>query len=63
MIPVDFSQIEHQTHRDHGTAARLTAGPDGTAGTDSILTLDRRDFRAMRRLTTHKWFRLRPDDL
>jgi predicted nucleic acid-binding protein len=31
--------------------------------TDSILTLDRRDFRAMRPLTAHQWFRLLPDDL
>ncbi|MET7278044.1 PIN domain-containing protein [Kribbella sp. NPDC005582] len=31
--------------------------------TDSILTLDRRDFRAVRPLTPHKAFRLLPDDL
>jgi uncharacterized protein len=31
--------------------------------TDAMLTLDRRDFRAMRPLTPHKWFRLLPDDL
>jgi uncharacterized protein len=31
--------------------------------TDTVLTLDHRDFRAMRPLTTHKWFRLLPDDL
>jgi uncharacterized protein len=31
--------------------------------TDSVLTLDRRDFRAMRPLTSHKAFRLLPDDL
>jgi predicted nucleic acid-binding protein len=31
--------------------------------TDAILTLDRRDFRAMRPLTPHKRFRLLPDDL
>jgi len=30
--------------------------------TDAVLTLDRRDFRAMRPLTPHKWFRLLPDD-
>jgi uncharacterized protein len=28
--------------------------------TDAMLTLDRRDFRAMRPLTPHKWFRLLP---
>ncbi|MFI5063930.1 MAG: PIN domain-containing protein [Streptosporangiales bacterium] len=31
--------------------------------TDTVLTLDHRDFRAMRPLTPHKWFRLLPDDL
>jgi predicted nucleic acid-binding protein len=31
--------------------------------TDAVLTLDRRDFRATRPLTPHKWFRLLPDDL
>ena len=31
--------------------------------TDMVLTLDRRDFRAMRPLTDHKAFRLLPDDL
>jgi predicted nucleic acid-binding protein len=31
--------------------------------TDAVLTLDRRDFRAMRPLTPHKWFRLLPHDL
>ncbi|WP_130796243.1 PIN domain-containing protein [Streptomyces otsuchiensis] len=32
-------------------------------GTDAILTLDRRDFRAVRPLGPHKAFRLFPDDL
>ena len=32
-------------------------------GTDAVLTLDRRDFRAMTPLTAHQWFRLLPDDL
>ncbi|MFE9662905.1 PIN domain-containing protein [Streptomyces sp. NPDC005955] len=31
--------------------------------TDAILTLDRRDFRAVRPLGSHKAFRLLPDDL
>lgn len=31
--------------------------------TETVLTLDRRDFRAMRPLTGHKAFRLLPDDL
>ena len=32
-------------------------------GTDAVLTLDRRDFRAVRPLTPHKAFRLLPDGL
>jgi predicted nucleic acid-binding protein len=31
--------------------------------TDAMLTLDRRDFRAIRPLTPHKWFRILPDNL
>jgi uncharacterized protein len=31
--------------------------------TDAMLTLDRRDFRAVRPLTPHRWFRLLPDDV
>lgn len=31
--------------------------------TDAMLTLDRRDFRAVRPLTPHKAFRLLPDDM
>ncbi|MFC1400796.1 MULTISPECIES: PIN domain-containing protein [Streptacidiphilus] len=31
--------------------------------TDAVLTLDRRDFRALRPLSHHKAFRLLPDDL
>lgn len=31
--------------------------------TDTVLTLDRRDFRAIRPLTSHKAFRILPDDL
>ncbi|WP_431044135.1 PIN domain-containing protein [Streptomyces sp. P1-3] len=31
--------------------------------TETVLTLDRRDFRAIRPLTQHKAFRLLPDDL
>ncbi|GAA0404145.1 type II toxin-antitoxin system toxin ribonuclease C26 [Microbispora corallina] len=31
--------------------------------TDALLTLDRRDFRAVRPMTPHKAFRLLPDDL
>ncbi|WP_346766377.1 PIN domain-containing protein [Streptomyces sp. CB01881] len=31
--------------------------------TDAVVTLDRRDFRALRPLTPHKAFRLLPDDM
>lgn len=31
--------------------------------TDAVLTLDRRDFRSVRPLTSHKAFRVLPDDL
>jgi predicted nucleic acid-binding protein len=35
----------------------------GRYRTDTVLTLDRPDFRAISPLTPHKWFRLLPDDL
>ena len=35
----------------------------GRYRTDAVLTLDRRDFRAISPLTPHQWFRLLPDDL
>ncbi|MGH3121052.1 MAG: type II toxin-antitoxin system VapC family toxin [Trebonia sp.] len=35
----------------------------GRYRTDAVLTLDRRDFRAISPLTSHEWFRLLPDDL
>jgi uncharacterized protein len=31
--------------------------------TNDVLTIGRRDFRAIRPLTPHRWFRLLPDDL
>ncbi|MDG4857377.1 VapC toxin family PIN domain ribonuclease [Streptomyces sp. T-3] len=64
---------------DHLAAAQSVraryAGPDLDLGaavnvalaadydTDAILTLDRRDFRAVRPLGRHKAFRVLPDDL
>ncbi len=41
----------------------VNVGLAATYRTNAILTLDRRDFRAVRPLTPHKWFRLLPDDL
>ena len=41
------------------TGLTTTAPPSSELG-PSWVTLDRRDFREMRPLTTHKWFRLRP---
>jgi predicted nucleic acid-binding protein len=35
----------------------------GRYRTDAVLTLDRRDFRAISPLTPHQWFRLLPDDI
>lgn len=32
-------------------------------GTNAVLTLDRRDFRAIRPLSAHQWFQVLPDDL
>jgi uncharacterized protein len=48
---------------DLDLAAAVNVGLAAAYRTDSVLTLDRRDFRAMRPLTPHKWFRLLPDDL
>lgn len=46
---------------DLADAVNITLAADYR--TDAILTLDRRDFRAIRPLTPHKAFRVLPDDL
>lgn len=48
---------------DLDLADAVNVGLAARYGTDAMLTLDRRDFRAVRPLTPHKWFRLLPDDL
>jgi predicted nucleic acid-binding protein len=48
---------------DLGLADAVNVALAAQYRTDAVLTLDRRDFRAMRPLTPHKWFRLLPDDL
>ena len=76
--PLVLAEVDHLAKARFGTQARTTivdfvmdldladavnVGLAAHYRTDAILTLDRRDFRAMRPLTTHEWFRLLPDDL
>ena len=51
--PLVLTEVDHLAKVRFGSKAR----------TDAVLTLNLRDFRAMRPLTPHKWFRLLPDDL
>ena len=51
------------TSPDLDLADAVNVGLAAQYRTDALLTLDRRDFRAVRPLTPHKWFRLLPDDL
>jgi uncharacterized protein len=53
----------HYTHLDLDLADATAIGLAAEYRTDVVLTLDRRDFRAVRPLTGHKAFRLLPDDL
>ncbi|MEU8886421.1 PIN domain-containing protein [Streptomyces sp. NPDC048442] len=48
---------------DLGLADAVNAVLASVYRTDAVLTLDRRDFRAIRPLTTHASFRLLPDDM
>lgn len=48
---------------DLGLADAVAVALTAEYRTDAVLTLDRRDFRAIRPLTSHKAFRLLPDDL
>jgi uncharacterized protein len=48
---------------DLDLADAVNVGLAARYGTDAMLTLDRRDLRAVRPLTSHRWFRLLPDDL
>ncbi len=54
---------DHYTDLDLDLADATAVGLAAEYRTDVVLTLDRRDFRAIRPLTGHKAFRLLPDDL
>ena len=57
-------QVQRQyASLDLGLADAVNVGLAARYRTDAVLTLDRRDFRAIHPLTPHKWFRLLPDDL
>jgi predicted nucleic acid-binding protein len=57
-------QVQRQyASLDLDLADAVNVGLAARYRTDAVLTLDRRDFRAIRPLTPHKWFRLLPDDL
>jgi predicted nucleic acid-binding protein len=57
-------QVQRQyASLDLDLADAVNVGLAAQYRTDAVLTLDRRDFRAIRPLTPHKWFRLLPDDL
>jgi uncharacterized protein len=53
----------HYADLDLDLADATAVGLAAEYRTDVVLTLDRRDFRAVRPLTGHKAFRLLPDDL
>jgi predicted nucleic acid-binding protein len=54
---------DHYLDLDLDLADAAAVGLAAEYRTDVVLTLDRRDFRAVRPLTDHKAFRLLPDDL
>jgi predicted nucleic acid-binding protein len=62
---LDTARVVQQQYAglDLDLADAVNVGLAAQYRTDAMLTLDRRDFRAMRPLTPHKWFRLLPDDL
>ncbi|HZX08803.1 PIN domain-containing protein [Kribbella sp.] len=55
--------IGHYADLDLDLADAVTVALAADYRTDAVLTLDRRDFRAVRPLTPHPAFRLFPDDL
>jgi predicted nucleic acid-binding protein len=62
---LDTAQAVRARHRDLGLdlADAVNVALAAEFRTDAVLTLDRRDFRAVRPLTAHKAFRILPDDL
>jgi predicted nucleic acid-binding protein len=55
--------LDRYADLDLDLADAVTVAVAADYRTDAVLTLDRRDFRAVRPLTPHKAFRLFPDDL
>jgi len=53
---------QHYAGLDLDLADAVTVSLAAHYRTDAVLTLDRRDFRAIRPLTAHQWFRVLPDD-
>jgi uncharacterized protein len=62
---LDTARLVQQRYADLDLdlADAVNVGLAAQYRTDAVLTLDRRDFRAMQPLTSHKWFRLLPDDM
>ena len=62
---LDTARLVQQQYAslDLDLADAVNVGLAAQYRTDALLTLDRRDFRAIRPLTSHTWFRLLPDDL
>ncbi|MFC7329995.1 type II toxin-antitoxin system VapC family toxin [Marinactinospora rubrisoli] len=62
---LDTAQAVQQRYVDLGLdlADAVNVALAAEYRTDAVLTLDRRDFRAVRPLTPHKAFRVLPDDL
>ncbi|GAA2290976.1 PIN domain-containing protein [Streptomyces violaceusniger] len=74
MSPLLLAELDHVANRELGREAAVSAidldltdvvnvALAADYDTDAILTLDRRDFRAVRPLGHHKAFRVQPDDL
>ena len=57
------AQSVRARYRDLDLADAVNVALAADYDTDAVLTLDRRDFRAVRPLGRHKCFRLLPDDL
>jgi predicted nucleic acid-binding protein len=60
---ITLTEVHQVANLDLDLADAVAAAVAAEYRTEVVLTLDRRDFRAMRKLTTHTAFRLLPDDL
>ena len=63
ILATGMSVIKRYADLDLDLADAVNVALAAEYRTDSLLTLDRRDFRAIRPLTPHPAFRLFPDDL